>query len=420
MTAELLPLVWFAAALLLLLVDLLLTAVLVAVTALNPVALQRLAGDGPERLSFLVHLDEPDSPYRLAAFVSRQLCLVGAALAVGRGVQMLEGPGGFLGGFILGALLGLLVETALGHAVAVRWPRGTLRRLAVVVMPLRWLLAPLVVLAGWWLRRLGQGEPDDEDDNGDDEAEALIRAAEQEGILEADEGRMIRGIVDLGETRVREVMTPRTDIVALKAQTNLEEALAFMQTANHSRVPIYRDSIDDVVGVLHVRDLLQAWSEDRRRDAVTTILRPPYFVPETLWVADLLARMRTRTTIALVVDEYGGLEGLVTLEDLLEEIVGDIRDEHETEEDEVEEMPDGSWLLSAVVTVDQLERLVCVEIDEERDFDTVGGLIVSAAGRVPAEGEFVEVEQLRFEIVKADPRRIYRVRVRKPSLESTG
>jgi CBS domain containing-hemolysin-like protein len=164
--------------------------------------------------------------------------------------------------------------------------------------------------------------------------------------------------------------------------------------------------------VLHLRDLVQAWSERKTDAPIAEFLRPPFYVPETQTVDDLLDRLRTGTAIALVVDEYGGIAGLVTLEDVLEEIVGDIRDEHDDEEDMMREQPDGSWLLSGLVHVETLEELFGVELEiEDRDFDTVGGLVISVLGRVPLAGEEFLHGALRLRVVEADARRVFQVEV---------
>jgi magnesium and cobalt transporter len=274
------------------------------------------------------------------------------------------------------------------------------------------VVSPLAKLAQSVRGEVANGEPEAGEDP-EAEAEAFIEVAEQEGILEKSEGRMVRGIVDLGDTLVREIMTPRTDILALPAEVPVREALRLLRRSNHTRLPVYRSTIDEVVGILHVRDLVRAWEEGSDSDSITAYVRPAFFVPEILSVADLLSEMRTRTHIALAVDEYGGIAGLVTLEDVLEEIVGDIRDEHDLEEALVLKQPDGTWLVSGSAHVDQLDAFFDVELEDPREFDTVGGLVVSAMGKVPEVGETLEVHGLRFEVVEADPRRVYRVKIRK-------
>ncbi|ANM32049.1 hypothetical protein ABI59_03035 [Acidobacteria bacterium Mor1] len=254
---------------------------------------------------------------------------------------------------------------------------------------------------------------DDRETEQEEEVEAFIEAGEREGLLEKEEGEMMRGIVDLDETRVREIMTPRTDIVSLSAEATVAEARSGVLDGGHSKLPVYQGTIDNVVGVMHARDLFRAWRDGQEQARVSDYARTVLFVPETLTAADLLREMRLRTQLAIVVDEYGGIAGLVTLEDLLEEIVGDIRDEHDPEESLVQQEQDGSWLVSALAHVRQIETLFEIEIGE-RDFDTVGGLVVSAFGRVPQGGEVIERYGLHFETLEADKRRVYRVRIRGP------
>jgi magnesium and cobalt transporter len=207
-------------------------------------------------------------------------------------------------------------------------------------------------------------------------------------------------------------MTPRTGIEALPVEADVSTARKKLLETAHSRLPVYHGSIDNVVGVLHARDLFQAWEEGQERQPVSQYLRPAAFVPETLSAAELLSEIRQKTHLAMVVDEYGGTAGLVTLEDLLEEIVGDIRDEHDREEELARQEDDDSWIISAVAHVEELEDRFGIELGQ-RDFDTVGGLIVSSFGRVPLEGERIETLGLSFEVLKADPRRVHRVRVRR-------
>jgi magnesium and cobalt transporter len=246
----------------------------------------------------------------------------------------------------------------------------------------------------------------------EEEVEALIEVGEREGLLEAEEGEMMRGIVDLDEKLVREIMTPRTDIEGLAVEASVSAARAKLLVTTHSRLPVYHGSIDNVVGVLHARDLFQAWEHGQENQPVSQYLRPAVFVPETMSAAELLSEIRQKTHLAMVVDEYGGTAGLVTLEDLLEEIVGDIRDEHDQEEELARQEDDESWIISAVAHVEELEDRFGIELGQ-RDFDTVGGLIVSSFGRVPLEGERMKTLGLSFEVLKADLRRVHKVRVRR-------
>jgi len=405
-------------AVLLFLLELAYSVVLVSVSALSRVALHRLLGDLHPRLAFVERLREPQSPERIATALIRQLCLLGGVLLVALAARGAGWRYPAVVGVAVGALFGVVLAEAFAARVVALWdPRSALRTLAFLVVPARMLLYPVVrpvVLLLSRTERAPQLAADEERGEEQEEAEALIEVGEREGILEADEGQMMRGIVDLDETRVREIMTPRTEIVALPLETTVADARRVILDAGHSRIPVYRETMDNVVGVLHERDLLRAWEEQPApaEQPITHYLREAMFVPEPLSAAQLLSEMRVKTHLALVVDEYGGIAGLITLEDLLEEIVGDIRDEHDDEETLVHQEQDGVWLLNAAAHVDELTDLFGIEF-EDRDFDTVGGLIVSRLGRVPPKGETLRIEDLLFEVLDSDRRRIRQVRVRR-------
>jgi CBS domain containing-hemolysin-like protein len=316
----------------------------------------------------------------------------------------------------LGTLVGILLcEGILARLIALWNPRLALRITAGPVRASRALLYPVVqplVAIGARAAINHHRSEEDREEEQEEEVEALIEVGEREGLLEAEEGEMMRGIVDLDEKMVREIMTPRTDIMALPTEATVAMAREKLLACGHSRLPVYHGSIDNVVGVLHARDLFLAWEQRQEEQAVAQYLRPAIFVPETLSAAELLSEIRQKTQLAMVVDEYGGTAGLVTLEDLLEEIVGDIRDEHDKEEELVRKESENSWVINAVAHVEELEERFAIDFGE-RDFDTVGGLVVSSFGRVPLEGESLEIHGLLVEIIKADPRRVHAVRVQR-------
>jgi CBS domain containing-hemolysin-like protein len=386
---------------------------LAAVTGLSRGALRRLGADAENGYAFLDEMDDPLSEHRSAALVMRQLCMLAACglmvLAIHEGGS--RGPDFILAG--VGAIAGLLLFNVLVPRALALWnPRRALR-LSAPLIRVAWILFyPLVVPVARLYRRIDtrQGEEMPEQEQ-EEEVEALIEAGERDGLLEAAEGAMMRSIVDLDETRVREIMTPRIDIVALPEESTVAEARGVLLEGGHSRLPVYRDSIDDTVGVLHARDLFRAWEEGGEEQPVTAYLRPAIHVPEHASAFDVLSEMRMKTKLALVLDEYGGVSGLVTLEDLLEEIVGEIRDEHEQdEEDTIRQVDDVTWDVLGVAHVEELEDEFAVDFGE-RDFDTVAGLVVSELGRVPKVGETCEVQGLRILVLEADRRRVIRLRV---------
>jgi putative hemolysin len=251
----------------------------------------------------------------------------------------------------------------------------------------------------------------DADEEQGEAAEAYLEAGEQEGLIEGDERRLIQSIVDFGDTLVREVMTPRPDIVAIRAEATLGELRVLLREQTYSRIPVFKESLDNILGVAFVKDLIQlTGAEDR---AITSLTRPAYFVPETKKVSDLLKEFqRQQVQIAIVVDEYGGTAGLVTLEDLLEEIVGEIRDEYDEESEPITDEGNGVFVFTGKVNIDEMGDRLGVEIEPE-GYETVGGFLLSNVGRVPASGERFEIDGLAIEVLEAERRRVNKVRVRR-------
>lgn len=245
--------------------------------------------------------------------------------------------------------------------------------------------------------------------------ELIEERDEPEAPIDPGERELLRNILDLKDVTVYDVMVPRGKIVGVEIDTPFPEVARMMSEAAHSRLPVYREKLDDVVGMLHIKDVLAAHLQGAP-DALEPLLRKVLFVPPSMHAMDCLVQMRqNRTHLALVVDEYGGIDGLVTIEDLVEQIVGEIEDEHdEIEEHTMERQPDGSVLLEGGLPIEELERLAgpFLSDEEEAEIDTVGGLVVHLAGRVPQTGEVIEHPAgLRFEIVTADPRRVGSLRL---------
>lgn len=391
-----------------------LSVLLMSASSLSRVALRQVTGAADRAQGALDEFRSFRSTHRVAISALRQSCLVGGCVLSGLAADRWGIRWPWLAGALAGLVLGVLVvETALARSIALTNPRRALGALAFLAAPVHALTRPILAPVDSWVRRMGRrhrrrGTERDAAAN-EEELEAYIDVGQREGILEGAEGSMVRGIVDLGDTCVREIMTPRTDIVALPAAATVADARDVMLRSGHSRLPVYLGSIDNVVGILHVRDLMRTWSEDGDDAPAARRLRPPFFVPETRSTGELLTEMRSGTPLALVMDEYGTLTGLASLEDLLEEIVGDIREEHDREEPESQQESDGAWRFSGTAHVEEFERAFGVEI-RERGFDTVAGLVIAQLGRVPPPGETLNVEGVTIEILEADRRRIYRVR----------
>ena len=258
------------------------------------------------------------------------------------------------------------------------------------------------------------------EDNAEDK-QALIEMGEAEGILEENERELMETMFEFSETKAGEIMTPRTEIVAVSIDATVKFVRDLIIEEKVSRLPVYRDSIDNIEGVIYVRDLLNIWSEDSAMETIEQILRPAYFVPETKSAAELLKNMQSnRVQIAMVVDEYGGVAGLITVEDIVEEIVGEIEDEDEKEEIvEIIEGADKSYYdVLGSTEIGKIERIFDMEIEDD-DFTTIAGLVTSEAGYVPKIGERLEVRGLDVEILQADEKKITLLRVKK-SLDEIG
>lgn len=247
----------------------------------------------------------------------------------------------------------------------------------------------------------------------EEEIQAIIDAGEEDGLIDPQSGEMIQSILEFKDTVVREVMVPRTEIVAVSAGATIEEIVRIISIYGHTRMPVYRGDIDHIIGVVNVKDLLKFWSREVTEKDFLSILRKPYYIPETKNISQLLHELKQKKYhLAIIIDEYGGTAGLVTLEDLMEEIIGEIHDEHDTQEPGIVEETDGYTLVDGRVEIEDLEEYFGVTFDEGK-YETLGGLILNTVKRIPAAGETIIVDNFEMTIVAADERRIKKVRIRK-------
>lgn len=289
-----------------------------------------------------------------------------------------------------------------------------------------YLLTPATLFLGFLLSivALSESAPHAQEETTQEAVDALIEAGEEEGILEESDRELVRSAVEFGDKVVREVMTPRPEIFAVPGSMTLETFLQMLEHQPYSRVPVYDGSLDHVTGIVFAHDLLRIRDEDATTQTVAGIQRTATFVPETKKVNELLREMqREKQHMVIVIDEYGGVAGLVTIEDLIEEIVGSISDEHETHETEtLVHESDESWLVPGNLEVDRLDDLLNMETElpEDSDATTVAGLVSEAAGRIPQAGEVIEQYGIRFEILASTDRRIERLRISRIAAEEQG
>jgi CBS domain containing-hemolysin-like protein len=295
-------------------------------------------------------------------------------------------------------------------------------RLLWPICLLLWLATPVTVFIRFFFSVAELAEAPANPEEPAPDVEALIEAGEEEGILEQSDFELVRSAVEFGDMLVREVMTPRPEIFAVSESITLERFLEMLKHHNYSRVPIYSGSLDNIKGLAFAHDLLQITDEEARTRTVATILRSAAFVPETKRGYELLREMQhEKQHMRIVIDEYGAVAGLVTIEDLLEQIVGNIRDEHETDTqiEDPQREPSGSWLVPGSFPADQLGDLLGDTMESSADYEatTLGGLVSEIVGRIPRAGETVVLEPLglRVEIVASTGRRIERMRLFPPT-----
>src|SRR5579863_2145314 len=296
-------------------------------------------------------------------------------------------------------------------------------RLMWVIRLLLWVMTPITVVIRFFFSVVDLAEETAKDqEEGGVNVEALLEAGEEEGILEETDRDLVRSAVEFGDKLVREVMTPRPRMFVVRDTTTLENFLALLKEHNYSRVPVFQGTIDNITGIAFAHDLLQITDVEARTRTLASIQRPAAFVPETKRGYELLREMqREKQHMRIVIDEYGGVAGLVTIEDLLEQIVGDIRDEHETDTpvEDPQREANGAWMVPGSFPVDQLVDLFGepVELDENYEAATLGGLVSEIEGRIPLRGEVVIVDPsgLRIEVVASTDRRVDRLRVYPPA-----
>ncbi|WP_298437869.1 hemolysin family protein [Geobacter sp.] len=252
----------------------------------------------------------------------------------------------------------------------------------------------------------------------EEEIQEIMDASEEEGIINQEENEMIRSIFELRDTVVREIMVPRTDMASVPVDASVGQVLNTIISCGHSRIPVYDGTVDNIIGLIYAKDLLKYWGMGDAAINLKRIMRAPYFIPETKNLEELLQEFkRKRVHIAIVIDEYGGTSGLVTIEDLLEQIVGDIQDEYDLEEEWLVEEPGGAVVVDARLPIEDLEEHFGVEIAREK-FDTVAGLIFHLTGRIPMVGEEIESDHLRMTVLEAGERNIKKVRIVRRSDET--
>jgi putative hemolysin len=359
-------------------------------------------------------LGAPPARIALSMQVLSQLITAAISLLIGYAVFS---DGRWSAGEIVQAAIAIVLIVVLFNRIVpyvwfIRTEGDWLAKLAPVLKLLIWLAIPVTVMLGFSISvaSLAEKEEGQEPEHPSEAVEALLEAGTEEGILEESDRELIHSVVEFGDKIVREVMTARPDIVAVRSTTTVEQLTTLLNKEPHSRIPVYEPDIDHIQGIVFSHDLLQVSDAEAATKPVRELMRPVPFVPEIKKVSELLREMqRDKIQMAVAIDEYGGVAGLVTLEDMLEEIVGEIGNEHEKGEEPVREN-ESSWIVPGATDLDVLDELFDMRLHEV-EATTVGGLVSEIAGHIPQAGEAVEHEGLRFEVLESTDRRVERVRV---------
>ncbi len=314
--------------------------------------------------------------------------------------------------FLLFLALYLLFYDYLPRLLLLALGEKNLKFFLPVLMPVKFLLYPLLLLPRFFLKKEEERQAAwRTHETTEEEIETFIDEATEEGIIEKDQNELLRGVVEFGDQMVREIMTPRSRMVAVEITTSLGQLKEVFVREKYSRIPVYRERLDNIQGVVMAKDLLEFSDQQQAGRRIDFLVRPVIFVPETMAVKRLLKEFKkVKQKLAIVIDEYGGVSGLVTMEDLLEEIVGEIQDEYDIEEPQiVAEKPD-TYLVQGETEVEELEELLGSELSEE-NLLTVNGLLQQHLGRLPRPGEKLELAGLSFEILEVDDKSIRKVRL---------
>ncbi len=405
------PLPWLLFALALLFVGLA-TALEVIVTVPSRTEIRRKSEQGDEAARWLDELLSATPPLFITLDLYKNLGLLLVGVASGWLVWQSQSQQIWIG--VLGIWIGLALCQPFWRTVAMRHADPLVFRLTPLLGVLSLVARPLTLVTVQLNARASQQEQvRSEESSGltEETRRLLLTTSESSEAIEENEREMIESILEMNETVAREVMVPRLDMIALEVETSFREALDIVIGAGHSRVPVYEEHIDHIIGILYAKDLLRCFRDGMTDVPIRELLRPPYFIPASKKVDVLLQEMQKhRVHIATVVDEYGGTAGLVTIEDIIEEIVGDIQDEYDLEEDAYIQMigPD-AYLLNSRLDVYSLSELLDIKLDTE-SADTLGGLLFSLMEHVPEQGECVEYQGWRFTVLSLDGRRIEEVR----------
>lgn len=385
-----------------------------ALISLSKIRLRGMVEDNVKNAKTISNL--LDNPNKLlgAILIGNNVVNIGAsALATSIAID-LYGSNGTLIATISMTLLILIFGEVTPKSLAAQYSEQTSIKVAKPLFLLTIILKPVVLiltfLTNGLVRLLGGTKTGIQPLITEDELKTIVNVSHEEGLLEGDERQMIYNVFEFGDSQAKDVMTPRTNMAAVSINSTYKDLVKFLKEENFSRIPVYEEDIDDIVGIMHVKDLI-LYVDNKDNFNLTDILRPAYFTYEFKSTAELFDDMRlNRIPVAVVLDEYGGTAGMVTIEDLVEEIVGEIKDEYDEEHEDIEVIKEDEYLVDGSTKLDLLNEMIGTNIESE-DFDSIGGFIIGILDRFPEENEEIEYENIRFIVEKIEKNRIEKMRI---------
>jgi CBS domain containing-hemolysin-like protein len=386
-----------------------------ALTSVSRIKLKNLVEEGDKKAIEIERLiSQPNVFLSTILVVNSVAVIVASSMSTVLALRFFANFGELIGTTLISLVVLIFCEIT-PKTAAVQNPIRWARALVNPVRAAAWLLHPLVVtlsaitntlvrLFGGQIKHRGPFVTEEE-------LRLLVNVGEEEGVLEEDETEMIHSIFEFADTTVREVMIPRIDMVTLESDATVDDAVDLALQGGFSRIPVYEETIDNIIGVLFTKDMLKQLREDHNALPIRELVRPAYFVPETKKLDDLLREIRQkRTHMAIVVDEYGSVAGLVTIEDLVEEIVGDIQDEYDREENLYEQVAQHEYVFDAKINIDEFNELMNTDLESE-DYDTLGGFLLDQLDKIPVAGDMITYKDLTFTILTTRGLRITKVKV---------
>lgn len=379
----------------------------------NRVKIRELANDGDNKASKVDNLLNDQTKLLTTILIGNNLANIAAsAIATSIAINLFGSKGvGIATGIVTFVILvfGEITPKSLGNSKPIKYAKNS----AIILLWLEKILYPIIWFFTFLIKKLiGENKMISSAFISEEEIRRFVNVSEEEGVIKESEKKMIQSVFEFDDTIVKEIMVPRIDMVCISKEASINELVELAVEQGHSRIPVYEESIDDIIGLIYVKDLLQLLQEGKEDLTLENLIKPIYFIPESKQINKLLKEMQNRREhMAVILDEYGGTSGLITIEDLLEELVGDIQDEFDLEDKQINLINNKEILVDARVDLDDLNEILPVPLLDEESYETISGFVLHRLGYLPKEKEKIELDGVTIEIEKIDEHRIQKLRI---------